>query len=68
MPEPLRRQLYVPDADDWERIESAAEAAGVSVSAYVIGAALARAEGELDAEMTPARWRAIAEQVARALV
>lgn len=62
-----RRQIYVPDPATWARIEQAAGAAGESVSAYLLTAGLARAEGELGSEMTPARWRAISEQVARAL-
>lgn len=63
----LRKIVYVPDAASWGRVEAAAEAAGESTSAYVLAAALARAEGELGDEMTPERWDALSAQVRRGL-
>lgn len=52
--------------EDWERIRQAAEAAGESVSAYVVAAALARAESG-DAPLTPAEVRRFCRRVEGAL-
>lgn len=49
-------------------LSEAAEAAGVSLSAYIVEAAMLRAAGDLaDGPVTPAQWRAIARRVAQSL-
>lgn len=49
------------------RITKAAAKAGVSLNAYIVRAAMMRAEGELGDGMSPARWEEIARQVAEEL-